>query len=60
MASGQLWVTGNQGQLLYSPLLSKEVDFQMQPKAKFLQFCEVKEAWGKNAGEVFKFDHYGK
>lgn len=57
--AGQLWVTSDQGQLLYSPLLSKEVDFQAQPKMRFLQFCEEKTEWGKNAGEVFVFDHYG-
>jgi hypothetical protein len=56
---GQLWVTSTQGQLLYSPLLSKEVAFQMQTKAKFLQFCEAKSEWGKNAGEIFKWDKYG-
>ena len=26
---------------------------------KFEQFCEVREEWGKNAGETFKFDKYG-
>jgi N4-gp56 family major capsid protein len=26
---------------------------------KFHQFCQLREAWGKNAGETFLFDKYG-
>lgn len=25
---------------------------------KFVQFCEMKEQWGKNAGETFVYDRY--
>ncbi len=37
--AGQLWSASDQGQLLYSPLLSKEVTMQLQPKVRFAQFC---------------------
>ena len=55
---GQLWVTSSQGQLLYSPLLTKEVLQAAQPELKFLQYCQEKEEWGKNSGETFVFDLY--
>lgn len=56
--AGQLWSSSTQGQLLYSPLLSKEVIMAAQPKMKFVQFCETREEWGRNAGETFVFDAY--
>ena len=56
--AGQLWSASDQGQLLYSPLMSKEVVLQMQPKLRFAQFCEMKSEWGKNAGETFTFAKY--
>ena len=55
---GQLWVTGNQGQLLYSPLLSKESMHAAQPKMRFLQYCDIKEEFGKQSGETFLFTVY--
>lgn len=57
--AGQLWATSTQGQLLYSPLLSKEVLEAAQPDLKIRQFVTTKEAWGKNAGETFLIDKYG-
>jgi len=57
---GQLWVTSNQGQLLYSPLLSEEVLHAAQPKMRFIQFCEMKEEWGKHAGDIYKFDRFSE
>lgn len=56
---GQLWATSTQGGYLYSPILTKEVVSQAQPDMKLAQFCEFREAWGKNAGETFLFDKYG-
>ena len=56
--AGQLWSVSTQGQRLFSPLLSKEVIHAAQPKMKFVQFCEVREEWGKRAGETFLFDSY--
>ena len=56
--AGQLWQSSDQGQLLYSPLLAKEVAFAAQPEMRFVQFCEIKEEWGRNAGETFLFDKY--
>lgn len=50
----QLWASNKS--VLYSPLLSKEVDEQAQPEMRFVQFCEIKEEWGKNAGETFLYD----
>lgn len=37
----------------------EEVLAAAQPELKFLQFCEEKEAFGKNKGETFVFDKYG-
>lgn len=56
---GQFWYVGTQGQLLYSPLLTKEIVHAAQPKMRFVQFCEIKEEWGKRAGETFLIDKYG-
>lgn len=56
--AGQLWAASDQGQMLYSPLMSDEVILQMQPKVRFAQFCEEKGQWGKNAGETFIFAKY--
>lgn len=56
--AGQLWAVSTQGQRLYSPLLTKEVAHAAQPKMKFVQFCQIKEEWGKNAGETFLWDNY--
>jgi len=56
---GQLWGVSTQGGNTYSPLLTKEVTAQAQPDMKFHQFVEMKEQWGKNAGETFLYDKYG-
>lgn len=55
--AGQHWVD-NSG-TLYSPLLSEEVEHKAQPQLKFMQFCELKEEWGKNAGQTFVYDMVG-
>lgn len=57
--AGQLWATSTQGGYMYSPLLTREVTAQAQPDMKFAQFCELREQWGKNAGETFLYDKYG-
>jgi N4-gp56 family major capsid protein len=56
---GQLWAVSTQGGYAYSALLTKEVRHALQETMKFHQFCELKEAWGKNAGETFLFDKAG-
>lgn len=56
--AGQLWATSTQGGYRYSPLLTKEVVFAAQPDMKFVQFCALREEWGRNAGETFLFDKY--
>jgi N4-gp56 family major capsid protein len=57
MAS-QLWVTNSLGGYLSSFNLSKELRVALQPKAKFRQFCDVKDAsqQGKNKGATFTWD----
>lgn len=51
---GMLWA--NESGTVYSPLLAKEVEIQAQPDMRFVQFCETKAEWGKNAGETFLYD----
>jgi N4-gp56 family major capsid protein len=57
--AGQLWAVSTQGQLLYSPLLSKEVTNAAQPLMKFKQFTDMKMEAGRGRGETFLFDKYG-
>ena len=57
--AGQLWATSTQGGYRYSPLLTREVMTAAQPDMRFTQFCEVREEWGRNAGETFLFDKAG-
>lgn len=56
--AGQIFASSTQGQRLYSPLLTKEVIQASQPKMRFVQFCEVREEWGRRAGETFLVDLY--
>ncbi len=60
MAS-QLWATDSLGGLFYSLNLSKELRTALQPKAKFRQFCDVKDAsqQGKGKGNTFTWDIVG-
>jgi len=43
---------------MYSNQLSDELRHQVQPLVKFRQFCDVKEALGKHAGQTFTWDVY--
>jgi len=52
----QVYVTSSLGGYLSVPKLSKELLYQAHPIYKFRQFVSVKEAWGKNAGQVEYFD----
>lgn len=55
MAS-QLWAVNTTGGYFYSLNLSDELRVALQPDAKFRQFCDVKDAAGKNKGESFTWD----
>lgn len=56
---GQTFGAATQGQMAFSPLLAKEVADVAQPQMKFVQFCEIKEEWGKGMGDTWKFDKFG-
>jgi N4-gp56 family major capsid protein len=57
MAS-QLWAVNSLGGYFYSLNLSKELRMSLQPKTKFRQFCDVKDAshQGKSKGNTFTWD----
>src|SRR3954468_306229 len=56
--SSQLWAVNSLGGYFYSLNLSKELRTALQPKAKFRQFCDVKDAsqQGKGKGNTFTWD----
>ncbi|CAB4211912.1 hypothetical protein UFOVP1419_50 [uncultured Caudovirales phage] len=54
--AGQLWVTNSLGGYLSSKNLSKELRDVVQPLTKFRQFADVKDAVGKNKGQLFTWD----
>jgi len=60
MAS-QLWAVNSLGGYFYSLNLSKELRVALQPRTKFRQFCDVKDAsqQGKGKGNTFTWDIVG-
>lgn len=52
--AGQNWTT--HGTYLANNELSRELRHQMQPMAKFRQFCAFKADWGKGKGESLNYD----
>jgi len=56
--TGQVWATDSLGGYMYSDQLSDTMRHQVQPLVKFRQFCDVKEALGKHAGQLFTWDVY--
>ncbi len=52
----QLWSVNTLGGYFYSNQLSDELRESLQPRTKFRQFCDVKNAAGKNKGETFTWD----
>jgi N4-gp56 family major capsid protein len=54
--AGQIWATNSLGGFFYSLNLSDELRDALQPLARFRQFCDVKNAAGKNRGETFTWD----
>ncbi len=54
--AGQVWVTNSVGGYLSSKNLSKELRNVVQPMVKFRQFADIKDAVGKNKGQIFTWD----
>ena len=54
--AGQIFATNSLGGLLYSNQLSNELRSAVQPRTKFRQFADVKDAAGKNKGQTFTWD----
>lgn len=54
--AGQVWVTDSLGGYLANKRLSKQIRYAAQPMAKFRQFCQVKEAFGKHKHDTVVFD----
>ncbi len=53
---GQLWVTNSLGGFLGNRKLSRTIRHAAQPIEKFRQFCQIKEALGKNKNDLVFFD----
>ena len=53
---GQLWVTSSLGGYLGNRKLSRTVRHAGQPMQKFRQFCNIKEALGRNKNDLIFFD----
>jgi len=58
MAQGQLWAVNSLGGFYYSLNLSKELRQGVKATSKFVQFCDIKDAWSKvtRAGQTFTWD----
>lgn len=56
--AGQLWAVNSLGGFYYSLNLSKELRMGVKATAKFKQFCDVKDAFGKvtGRGQTFTWD----
>ena len=56
--AGQLFATNSVGGFYSAFNLSKELRQAVQGKAKFRQFCDVRDAWGKiqRSGQTFTWD----
>ncbi|MBM3460739.1 MAG: hypothetical protein FJX76_01430 [Armatimonadetes bacterium] len=56
--AGQLFLTNSQGGFYASFNLSKDLRRGVQGKAKFRQFCDIRDAWGKvtRSGQTFTWD----
>ena len=53
---GQLWVTDSLGGYLGNKKLSRTIRVATQPLMKFRQFCNIKEALGKQKNDLIFFD----
>ncbi|MBF0415940.1 MAG: phage major capsid protein [Magnetococcales bacterium] len=57
--AGQVWSVSADGGYMYADNLSNKLRFVLQPLSKFRQFCDIKEAMGKNRGDTFHWNVYG-
>lgn len=53
---GQLWVTNSLGGYLGNKKLSRTIRHAAQPLQKFRQFCQIKEALGRNKNDLIFYD----
>lgn len=56
--AGQVWNTDTLGGFMYSDELSDYLRTELQPMSRFRQFCDIKEAKGKNKGDLFNWNIY--
>ncbi len=54
--AGQLWGVNSLGGFFYSLNLSDELRTALQPKSRFRQFCDMKDAVGKEKGNTYTWD----
>jgi hypothetical protein len=54
--AGQLWAVNSLGGFFYSLNLSDELRTALQPESRFRQFCDAKDAGGKQKGQTFTWD----
>ena len=56
--AGQVFVTNSLGGFYYALNLSKDLRMGVQAKAKFRQFCDIKDAWSMvtRSGQTFTWD----
>jgi N4-gp56 family major capsid protein len=56
--SGQVWAVNSLGGFMYKDNLSDEFREALQPEVRFRQFCDIKDAHGKERGENFHWNVY--
>ena len=54
--ANMLWADA--GGYLASAILSDKLRYSLQPLVRFRQFCDIKEAVGKNRGDKFNWNIY--
>jgi N4-gp56 family major capsid protein len=56
--AGQVWGTNSLGGFMYSDNLSTYMRMELQPRVRFRQFADAKEAFGLGIGQTFRWNHY--
>jgi N4-gp56 family major capsid protein len=54
--AGQLWGVNSLGGFFFSLNLSDELRTALQPRSRFRQFCDMKDAVGKEKGNTYTWD----
>lgn len=57
--AGQVWSVSADGGYMHADNLSAKLRLAVQPLSKFRQFCDIKEAFGKNRGDTYHWNVYG-